>query len=111
MAAIHINQEQFDRMIQEEQPLLVNYWAPWCSYCRRIGAAYDKIAEQFGDRVTVAKVHIDEQPLLAAAEEIEVIPTLVLYLNGKAVDSIVAPEARYMIECFLRDAMAKHKEV
>ena len=86
---------------------LVDFWAPWCSYCRRINPAYEKIAEQYGADMVVAKVNIDDEPQLAEAERIEVIPTLVLYRNGEAIGSIVAPESKAMIETFIQETLAK----
>lgn len=103
MAAMNMDTKQFEEMMQEDRFLLVDYWAPWCGYCRRIGPAYDKLAQEQGDRLTIAKINIDQEPLLAHRERIEVIPTLVLYRNGLAVDSIVAPESKARIESFLRE--------
>ena len=107
MAAININKEQFEQMIQGDKPVLVDFWAPWCGYCRRIGPAYDKIAEEYGDRLVAAKVNIDDEAKLAEAEQIEVIPTLILYRNGKAVDSVVAPDSKAAIDQFVQEALAK----
>ena len=107
MAAIAMNHEAFQKALQEEKPVLVDFWAPWCGYCRRIEGAYERIANAFGEELVVAKVNIDEEPALAEAEKIEVIPTLVLYRGGKAVDSIVAPESQGMIEQFIRKALEK----
>lgn len=107
MAAININQEQFHQLVNENKPVLVDYWAPWCGYCRRIGPAYEKIAEEYGESLVVAKVNIDEEPQLAEAEKIEVIPALVLYRNGQAVDSVVAPESKAMIDRFIQNALGK----
>jgi len=101
---IEMNQKLFDKYVQEGQELvLVDFWAPWCVYCRRIAPAYEKIAEQYGIRLAVAKVNIDEEPLLANQEQIEVIPTLVLYRGGKALGSIVAPESKAAIEEFIQE--------
>ena len=72
MAARNMNQQDFQNMMNEGKAVLVDYWAPWCGYCRRIGPAYDKIAQQYGDRLTVAKVNIDDEPALANREMIEV---------------------------------------
>lgn len=103
MAAMELNKEQFNEYLNGDKPLLVDYWAPWCGYCRRIGPAYEKIAEQYGKDMVVAKIDIDDEPLLAEREQIEVIPTLVLYRGGQAVASIVAPESKARIDAFLQE--------
>ena len=102
MAAKNINAVEFENLIRQEKPVLVDYWAPWCSYCRRIGPAYDRVAEESLDKLEVVKLNIDEEPLVANEEHIEVIPTLVLYRAGKAIASIVAPESKAAIEEFIR---------
>ena len=107
MAAMNINKEHFDNLLLGSKPVLVDFWAPWCSYCRRIGPAYDALAEKYSQSVEIVKLNIDEDQALAQAEGIEVIPTLVLYAGGKAVDSIVAPESKARIESFLNEALAK----
>jgi len=105
MAAVHIHFERFAQMMQGDRPVLVDFWAPWCVYCRKINDAYDSIAEQYADWLDVVKVNIDEEEALALQEQIEVIPTLVLYRQGKAVGSIVAPESRAAIEEFISETI------
>ena len=68
-------------MIREEKPVLVDFWAPWCSYCRRIGPAYEKIGEEYADSLAVGKINIDEEPQLAGAEGIKVIPVSYTHLD------------------------------
>lgn len=105
MAALNLNKEQFQNLIAGDKPVLVDFWAPWCVYCRRIAPAYEKVAEQYEDRVVIAKVDIDQEPALAEQEQIEVIPSLVLYRNGKAIGSLVAPESKAMIDAFLAEKL------
>lgn len=107
MAAINLNQEQFQNLMNEGKPVLVDFWAPWCSYCRRIGPAFEKVAQQYGEELVVAKVNVDDEPRLAQKEMIEVIPTLVLYRGGEAIGSIVAPESKAMIDAFIQQSLEK----
>ena len=107
MAARNLNNQEFAELLESGKPLLVDFWAPWCGYCRRIAPAYEKIAQQWGDEVVIAKVNIDSEPLLAQREHIEVIPTLILYKDGKSLGSIVAPESKAVIEDFIRENLQK----
>lgn len=107
MKALNLNQSEFTQLTGDNKPVLVDFWAPWCTYCRRIGPAYDKLAEQMGEALTFAKVNIDEEPELARQEQIEVIPTLVLYRGGQALGSVVAPESKAKIEEFLEETLGK----
>ena len=101
MTAMHMNQKQFEQAIMGDVPVLVDYWAPWCTYCRRISDAYDRIAEKYAGRLIVAKINIDDEPMLAQQEDIEIIPTLVLYHRGMTLGSVVNPESEAAIDAFI----------
>ena len=100
-----MNEAIFREALAGSQPVLVEYWAPWCVYCRRIAPVLEKVETQFANTVVMGQVNIDDVPLLAHQEQIEVIPTFVLYKDGKAVSSIVAPESKSAIEEFLREGL------
>ena len=108
MSAIEMNNELFEnKVLGGNEPVLVEFWAPWCVYCRRIAPALDKVAQQYAGKVMVAKVNIDDEPLLAAREQIEVIPTLIIYHNGQALGSIVAPESKARIDDFILENLGE----
>lgn len=107
MAVIDMDHTQLEKARKEDKPVLVDYWAPWCAYCRRLGPAYDNIAEAYGDVLTAGRINIDENPQLAQAEQITVLPTLVLYRKGRAAVSITAPESKAAVDRFLRAALAE----
>ena len=98
-----LNEKRYEELLQSDKPLLVEYWAPWCMYCRRIAPAMEQLAKRKGESVTVGRINIDDFPGLAQRERIEVVPTLVLYHRGEALGSMVAPESRSRIEEFLAD--------
>ena len=104
---IAMNTELYNQhVLQGDGPVLVEFWAPWCVYCRRIAPALKKLSGE-NDRVLIAQVNIDDEPALAAREQIEVIPTLVLYQNGEALGSIVAPESKARIEEFIQETLGE----
>lgn len=99
---ITMNEKLYKEAMEGSKPVLIEYWAPWCVYCRRIAPAMKQLAERRAD-LLIGQVNIDDHPELAKLEQIEVIPTLVLYEKGEALGSIVAPESRSRIEEFLAD--------
>ena len=102
---LKMDQKMFEEQVfAGSKPVLVEFWAPWCVYCRRIAPALEKLAAQ-QENLVVGQVNIDEEPLLANREHIEVIPTFVLYENGEALGSIVAPESKARIEEFIRETL------
>ena len=108
MRVIQMNQDQFNNVVVNgTDAVLVEFWAPWCVYCRRIAPALEKVAQQYEGKVKVAQVNIDDEPVLAAQEQIEVIPTLIIYQNGQALGSIVAPESKARIDEFILENLGE----
>lgn len=104
MTIQNLTNETFSQEIQKSTPILVDFWAPWCGYCRRIGPALEKVAQQ-SQYYSVAKLNIDDFPEIAEKEGVEVIPTLILYRDGKALGRIVAPDSKGKIDDFIRETL------
>ena len=94
-----ITKENFEaEVMQADRPVLIDFWAPWCVYCRRIGPALERLADEQADTLTVGTVNIDEQPELVAQFAVDTIPTLYLFRNGEHGERLVAPASQDQIE-------------
>ena len=85
----------------EGQWLLINYWAEWCGPCRMIAPALEEIAADLGDKVTIAKINIDENPDTPGKYGVRGIPTMLLFKNGEAVAQKVGAAPRSQIQQWL----------
>ncbi len=102
-----ITKENFAEKIEKApQPALVELWAPWCVYCRRLAPALDRLAEKLGEKMVVGKINIDEQPELAEKLDASTIPTLYVYQNGAHGEKLVAPASQAQVETWIESQTA-----
>ena len=102
---IHIGSEEtFDRLITGDVPVLVDFWATWCGPCRMVAPILDELANQYGDKLIVAKVDVDEQGELAQRYRIMNIPTLKLFKQGELVDKAIGARPKAALEQMLEKA-------
>ncbi len=86
----HLTDENFDNEVKNStQPILVDFWAPWCGPCRMLAPILERIAERFAGKMRVAKINIDENPAVTSKFGIMSIPTLILFQGGKEVDRTI----------------------
>lgn len=90
MAAItEVNASNFDSLLQEQLPVLIDFWAPWCGPCRMVSPIVDQIADELAGRLVVAKCNVDENQDIAMRYGVMSIPTLVILKGGAEANRIV----------------------
>lgn len=76
-------------VLQSDQPVLVDLWAPWCGPCRMIAPAVEELATEFEGRAKITKLNVDEHPETAGRYHVRAIPTLLLFKGGAMVEQVV----------------------
>ncbi len=86
MSSKHISDGDFEaEVLKASGPVLVDFWAEWCGPCKQLSPVLDEIANEMGDKLTVAKVNIEESPEAPQKYGVRGIPTLILFKDGEAV--------------------------
>ncbi|HTR90181.1 MAG TPA: thioredoxin [Trebonia sp.] len=75
-------------VLKSSKPVIVDYWAEWCGPCRMIAPVLEEIAAEYGEKIDVVKLNVDENPAVAQRYQILAIPTLNVFQNGEVVKQI-----------------------
>ncbi len=85
MSVIHLNSENFEKTINSDKPVLVDFWATWCNPCRMFGPTIDALAKEVGNEALVCKLDVDQSPEIAQQYSVNAVPTVIFFKNGRRV--------------------------
>ncbi len=90
MSAENIDDAGFDaQVLKSDKPVLVDFWAEWCGPCKQVGPILDELAGEVGDKLTVAKVNIDQNPETPSKYGVRGIPTMMIFKGGEVIGTKV----------------------
>ena len=95
MSVMHFHKDSFEKdVLLSSQPVLVDFWAPWCAPCRMLAPIVEEVADNLGTQAVVGKVNVDEEIDLASRYSVMSIPTLILFQGGKEVSRLVGVHSK-----------------
>ncbi len=99
---VEFTDSNFDaEVLQSQQPVLVDFWAPWCGPCRQIAPMIDALATEYAGTIKVGKVNVDDSPQAAGQYGVQSIPTLMIFKGGEIVDRFVGAKPKSVLQAAL----------
>ena len=96
---VQVTSQNFDaEVLQAKDPVLVDFWAPWCGPCRVIAPAVEEMATQYAGKLKVGKLNVDDDPMVAQRYGITGIPALLFFKNGQVVDTVVGAVPKNVLQ-------------
>ena len=103
---VQVNDNNFSsEVLQADLPVLVDFWAAWCGPCKAISPVIDELAKEFGGKVKIVKLNVDENPATPGQYGVRGIPTLILFKSGKVLDQIVGSAPKARLKAFIEKAL------
>ena len=98
MSTVHVSDEEFEAsVLKSETPVLVDFWAEWCGPCKMIAPALQEIADELGDRLTVAKMNVDDNPQTPVKYGVRGIPMLMMFKNGQVTGTKIGAMPKHQL--------------
>lgn len=105
MAVLHTNAASFDKVINQDIPVLVDFWAPWCGPCKMLGPVLEEVEKEVEGKAVIAKVNVDDEADLSVKFNVSSIPTMIVFKKGVSLERTVG----FMSKDKILELIKKHQ--
>lgn len=107
MADVTVTDQNFEaEVLKSQTPVLVDFWAPWCGPCKIVEPIIEELAREYGGKIKVGKLNVDDNPQTAGQYNVMSIPTFLIFKNGKPVKTIIGAQGKDALKKGIDEALS-----
>lgn len=104
---VKLTERDFDRYVNGERPVFVDFWAVWCGPCRTMEPIVERLAAKYSGMMVFGKLNVDEESSLATRYDVQSIPTFMIFKNGRPIDAAIGAVGEAALDQLIRKVLGK----
>ncbi len=108
MTTINLTSKTWEMVAQSKLPVIVDFWAPWCSYCKALAPVFDELAKEYDGKAVFAKLNVNESTDIAEKYGVQGIPVIKIFCDGREIGEFLGFAPKELLKEIIEQAITKH---